>query len=90
MLHYRALGTGFKYEDKEDLGIEAEGLCESTGTSCVGALEPDDKVRQSRDHSYLHGEPTFYHLQKTVALRTPREGTLEMDNGILMFQLKQY
>lgn len=72
------------------MGVEAEGLCESTGSSCVGAQEPDDNVRQSRDHSYLHGDPASHHLQKTVALRTPREGTLKMDNGILMFQLKQY
>lgn len=36
MLPYWAFGTGFKHEEKEDLGIEAEGLGESTDTSCVG------------------------------------------------------
>lgn len=80
MLPHRALGPGFKYEEKEDLGMEAEGLCEPIGPSCVGDQEPDDNVRQSRDHSYLHGDPTSHHLQKTVALRTPREGTLEAVN----------
>lgn len=80
MLPHRALGSGFKYKEKKDLGIEAEGLCESIGTSCVGAQEPDDNVRQSRDQSYLHGDPTSHQLQKTVVLRTPREGTLETAN----------